>query len=169
MARSIRRGGGVLRALNLLPFLPLAGRAPTYARLLVALASDSRVPTSRKAVLALAAAYVASPIDLIPEFVPVVGAMDDVAVVVVAIDVFLEGLEPAILDEKLNDLGISRAEIDSDLRRVRRLVPKPIRAVAARVPDALDGVAEVLSQTGIDRRLREAVGRRPSNTQEISA
>jgi len=54
MARSRRRGSGVLRVLNILPFLPLAGRAPTYARLLWALATDPRVPPSRKALLGIA-------------------------------------------------------------------------------------------------------------------
>ena len=167
---SRRAGGNVLRALNLLPFLPLAGRAPTYARLLWALAADPRVPTSRKALLGLAGAYIVSPIDLVPEFIPIVGAIDDVAVMVVAIDVFLEGLDQGLVDEKLSDLGMSRAELDSDLRRVRRLVPKTVRSLAGKVPDALDGVAEVMSQTGLDRRLRSLVGRRlPTRTQETPA
>jgi uncharacterized membrane protein YkvA (DUF1232 family) len=168
MARSLRRSGA-LRALNLLPFLPLAGRAPTYGRLLWALASDPRVPASRKALLAIAGAYIVAPIDLIPEFLPVVGAIDDVAVMVVAIDVFLEGLDPRLVDEKLLDLGMSRAELDSDLRKVRRLVPKSVRSMAARVPEALDGVADLMAQTGVDRRLRALVTRRRTDTQEISA
>ncbi len=170
MARSLRqRGGGVLRALNLLPFLPLAGRAPTYARLLWALAADPRVPTSRKALLGLAGAYIVSPFDLVPERIPVLGAVDDVAVMVVAVDIFLEGLDPLIVDEKLAGLGMSRAELDSDLRRVRKMVPKPMRAVIARVPEALDGVAELMSQTGLDRRLKALVTRRQADTQEIPA
>src|SRR3989337_523298 len=86
-----RRGGGLPRALHLLPFLPLASRAPLYARLLWALASDPRVPASRKALLGLAGAYIVSPLDLIPVWIPVLGAVDDVAVMVIAIDVFLEG------------------------------------------------------------------------------
>jgi uncharacterized membrane protein YkvA (DUF1232 family) len=170
MARSSRRGGGgFLRALNLLPFLPLASRAPTYGRLLWELAVDPRVPTSRKALLALAGAYVVSPIDIVPEFVPFVGAMDDVIVLVVAVDVFLEGLDPSILDEKLMALGISRDELDKDLARVRRLVPKPVRRAIGRVPDAIDGVVEFLSQTGVDRRIKTLVARSQSDTQEISA
>lgn len=170
MARSLRRGGGgFLRTLNLLPLLPLAGRAPTYARLLWALAADPRVPTSRKALLGLAGAYIVSPIDLIPERVPFVGAIDDIAVMVVAIDVFLEGLDPRLVDEKLADVGMSRPELDSDLRRVRRLVPSPVRSIAAKLPDAIDGVAELMAQTGLDRRLRALVTRRPTQTQEISA
>ncbi len=63
-----------------------------YARLLWALASDPRVPVTRKALLGLAGAYIVSPFDLVPERVPFFGAVDDVVVMVLAIDVFLEGL-----------------------------------------------------------------------------
>jgi uncharacterized membrane protein YkvA (DUF1232 family) len=158
----------------MLPFLPLAGRAPTYARLLWALASDPRVPTSRKALLGLAGAYIVSPIDLVPEGLPVIGAIDDVAVLVVAIDVFLEGLPESLVTQKLADVGMSRAELDDDLARVRKLVPGPVRRIAARVPDALDGVADLMAQTGLDRRLKSLVGRAlpralPSRTQENPA
>ncbi len=159
----------MLRALNLLPFLPLASRAPTYGRLLWELAVDPRVPTSRKALLGLAGAYIVSPIDLVPEFLPVIGAMDDVVVMVVAIDIFLEGLDPAILDQKLANLGMSRSELDSDLRRVRRMVPRPVRSLVSKVPDALDGVAEFITDAGLDRRLKAILARRTKDTQEFSA
>jgi uncharacterized membrane protein YkvA (DUF1232 family) len=140
MPRS-RSGGGLLRALNLLPFLPLAGRAPMYARLLWALATDPRVPAARKAMLGIAGAYIVAPFDLIPERIPLVGALDDVAVMVLAIDVFLEGLPEGLVGEKLDELGIPRSELDSDLARVRRLVPRPVRALAGRLPAVIDRVA----------------------------
>ena len=154
-----RRGAGFLRVLNMLPFLPLAGRAPDYARLLWALARDPRVPNSRKALLGLAGAYIVSPIDLVPEYLPVVGAIDDVAVMVLAIDVFLEGLPKDLVNEKLADLGMSPAELEQDLAKVRRLVPKGVRQVAARVPDALDGVGDFFVSTGLDRRVRGVFAR----------
>ena len=136
-----------MRALNLVPFLPLAGRAPMYGRLLWALARDPRVPTARKAVLGFAGAYIVSPIDLIPERIPFVGALDDVAVMVLAIDVFLEGLPENLLKEKLEELGIPQAELDSDLRRVRRMIPRPIRALIGRVPGFLDRVGGIVAQS----------------------
>lgn len=139
----------------MLAFLPLASRAPLYGRLLWALATDPRVPASRKAMLGLAAAYVVSPLDLIPEGIPVVGALDDVAVVVLAVDLFLEGLPREIVREKLDEIGIPPDELEADLRKVRRLVPKPLRRAAARLPDALDGVAQFARERGLDRRLRE--------------
>jgi uncharacterized membrane protein YkvA (DUF1232 family) len=154
--RSIE-GVGILRLLNLLAFLPIASRAPLYGRLLFALATDPRVPAARKALLGLAAAYVVSPIDLVPERLPVVGALDDVAVVVLSVDVFLQGLPEELVDEKLAELGIPRSELDADLARVRRLVPKPLRRAAARVPDALQGLADFARDRGLDRRLRALI------------
>lgn len=152
-----RSGIGLIKAVNLLAFLPIASRAPLYGRLLLALAADPRVPTSRKVMLGLAAAYVVSPVDLVPEGVPLIGAIDDVAVVVLAVDLFLDGLPAALVGEKLDELGIPREELERDLRRVRRLVPKPVRRAAARVPDAIEGLAEFAREHGLDRRLQELV------------
>ena len=42
---------------------------------------DARVPTRHKLLLALTIPYLASPIDLIPDFVPVLGQLDDVVLV----------------------------------------------------------------------------------------
>jgi len=44
-------------------------------------ARDPRVPTIAKLLAALVAAYALSPIDLIPDFIPVLGYLDDVVVV----------------------------------------------------------------------------------------
>ena len=161
MPRSPRRGGraGFFRSLNYLAFLPLASRAPTYGRLLVALLGDDRIPPSRKAVLGLAAGYLLSPIDLIPEAIPLLGAMDDLAVVVIALDVFLEGVPRALLDEKLEQLGIDSGELDADLARVRKTVPRPVRAVFKRIPAAIEGAASLIHRSGADRRLRDWISK----------
>jgi uncharacterized membrane protein YkvA (DUF1232 family) len=160
MARSKSRGSSVLRMLNFVPFLPLAGRAPMYARLLWALATDPRVPLARKALLGLAGAYIVSPVDIVPERIPIVGAIDDVAVMVLAIDVFLEGLPESLLAEKLDELGIPRSELDEDLARVRRVVPRPVRAVIARVPGFIERVAARVVESGMQDRVRAATARR---------
>ena len=144
-----------MRTLNLLAFLPLAPRMPLYARLLMSLAADPRVPGSRKALLALAAAYVASPWDLVPDRLPFLGGLDDVVVVVLAVDAFLEGMPVGLVDEKLAELDIPRSELEDDLRRVRRAVPRSVRMAAARVPDALDGIAALLKRTGVEQRIRK--------------
>jgi uncharacterized membrane protein YkvA (DUF1232 family) len=135
-----------MRTLNLLAFLPLVPRMPLYGRLLWSLASDDRVPVSRKALLGLAAAYVISPWDLVPDGLPLVGGLDDVVVVVLAVDAFLEGLPAGLIDEKLAELDIPRYELEDDLQRVRKAVPKSVRMAAARVPDALEGIGEFVAR-----------------------
>jgi uncharacterized membrane protein YkvA (DUF1232 family) len=157
------------QAMNLLAFMPLASRAPTYGRLLLALVVDSRVPASRKALLALAAGYVLSPIDLIPDRIPLIGALDDVAVVVLAVDLFLEGLPDGLVDEKLAELGLPRSELDNDLKRVRRAVPAPVRSAIGRIPEAIETLGEVVRDTGLDQRVREAAGRTRTQMEETTA
>jgi len=154
------RRRGYVRALNYMAFLPLASRAPDYGRLLLALVRDERVAWSHKAVLALAAGYVLSPIDLIPESVPLLGAADDVAVTVLAIDLFLERLPAGLLNEKLDELGIDRPALERDLAQVRRLVPRPIRRLLAELPTALEAGATLVSgglaaarRLGLEERL----------------
>ncbi|HEY0486543.1 MAG TPA: DUF1232 domain-containing protein [Mycobacteriales bacterium] len=46
---------------------------------------DPRVPRRAKVAVGVAALWVLSPIDLIPEFLPVIGPLDDVVVVVLAL------------------------------------------------------------------------------------
>src|SRR6266545_1170114 len=146
MARSSakRRSGsrgraGFSRAFKLLAFLPIASRIPTYARLVTALVLDERMPASRKAVLAGAAGYLAVGRDLIPDYVPVIGGIDDLVVVVLAVDLFLEGVPDDLLEEKLDDLGIDRVAFDRDSAQVRRLTPGPVRRTIRRVPGLIGG------------------------------
>lgn len=62
----------------------LAGFLPDCATTARRLRSDPRVPRRAKFAIGLALLWVLSPIDLIPEFLPVIGALDDVVVVALA-------------------------------------------------------------------------------------
>lgn len=53
---------------------------PNLVRLFRGLLGDARVPRSSKALLVLGAVWLASPIDLIPEFLPGIGGIDDAIV-----------------------------------------------------------------------------------------
>jgi uncharacterized membrane protein YkvA (DUF1232 family) len=59
----------------------LASALPACATAMRRLRRDPRVPRRAKIAVAFAALWVLSPIDLIPEFVPVIGPLDDVIVV----------------------------------------------------------------------------------------
>jgi uncharacterized membrane protein YkvA (DUF1232 family) len=63
----------------------LAGFLPACVTLVRRLRRDPRVPRRVKLVIAFAGLWVISPIDLIPEFLPVIGPLDDVVVVALAL------------------------------------------------------------------------------------
>ena len=149
-----RGRAGFTRALKLLAFLPIATRIPTYARLVTALVLDDRMPASRKALLAGAAGYLIVGRDLIPDAVPVIGGVDDLVVVVLAVDLFLEGVPDDLLVEKLEDLGIDRVAFDRDMAQVRRLTPGPVRRTIRRVPGLIGGAGDVVRQLGLGPRMR---------------
>jgi uncharacterized membrane protein YkvA (DUF1232 family) len=62
----------------------LLGLIPDVLRLLRSVIGDSSAPPDVRIVLVGLLAWIVSPIDLIPEFIPVLGPIDDVVVAVVA-------------------------------------------------------------------------------------
>jgi uncharacterized membrane protein YkvA (DUF1232 family) len=60
---------------------------------------DRRVPWHAKAVAAAVAAYALSPIDLIPDFIPVLGYLDDVIIVPLGIMLAVRLIPPALMSE----------------------------------------------------------------------
>jgi uncharacterized membrane protein YkvA (DUF1232 family) len=63
----------------------LAAFIPDCVTTVRRLRKDPRVPRRAKIAIAFAGLWVASPIDLIPEFLPVIGPLDDVVVVALAL------------------------------------------------------------------------------------
>ncbi len=63
----------------------LASFIPDCVTAVRRLRNDPRVPRRAKVALLIAAVWVASPIDLIPEFLPVIGPLDDIVVVALAL------------------------------------------------------------------------------------
>ena len=89
--------------------LALAGRGETaraIARfvpdcvvLFKRLLADPRLPRRRKAVLVLLLAYLLLPIDLVPDFVPVAGYLDDAVVAALALRFALRGTGPGLVEQ----------------------------------------------------------------------
>ena len=154
LSRGRRRKSGILRALRWLAFVPLASRLPMYSKLIWALLKDNRIPASRKAILAGAAGYVLVGRDIVPDEIPVIGAIDDLAVVVLAVELFLDGIPDEILDEKFQELDIDGDIFRRDMDQVRRLTPAPVRKVIARLPDALDGAGRLAKQLKLGPMIR---------------
>ncbi|MBK5568309.1 YkvA family protein [Ensifer sp. SSB1] len=62
-------------------------------------ARDPRTPISAKFVAGAVAAYALSPVDLIPDFIPVLGYLDDLIVVPLGILLAVRLVPPALMDE----------------------------------------------------------------------
>lgn len=76
--------------------------AKTLKRDVVALwiaARDGRTPWYAKAVAGAVAAYALSPIDLIPDFVPVLGYLDDLVIVPLGIALAIRLVPPELMAE----------------------------------------------------------------------
>jgi uncharacterized membrane protein YkvA (DUF1232 family) len=62
-------------------FQTIKSNVKLYARLCQALLEDPRTPRRSKFLLSLAIGYLFFPIDLIPDFIPVLGQLDDLLIV----------------------------------------------------------------------------------------
>lgn len=100
-------------------FRETLSRLPSYVRLIRALLGDRRLGRFRKAGLGAGLAYLASPIDLVPGIVPVLGQLDDLLVVLLAIRFALRGLPGPAADTLLGSVGLSRELLARDLDNVR--------------------------------------------------
>lgn len=77
----------------------LAGLVPDCLVLIRRLLADERVPRRRKLVLVGVLAYLAMPFDLVPDFIPVAGQLDDVVLVALALRSVLRSGGPSLLRE----------------------------------------------------------------------
>lgn len=152
-------GASAARMLSLLAFLPVASRIPDYARLITALVLDERMPKDRKVLLGAAAGYLVLGRDIIPDDMPLIGGLDDLVIVILAVDLFIDGVPRELLEEKLLDLDIDRAAFERDVAQIRRLTPGPVRRTIRRVPALIAGAGDAISQLGLGPRVRSWINR----------
>lgn len=60
---------------------------------------DHRVPKFTKVLTALTIAYALSPIDLIPDFIPILGLLDDLIILPVAISLLLKSIPDDVISD----------------------------------------------------------------------
>jgi len=72
---------------------------PNLVRLFRELLSDPRVPKSSKVLLAVGALWLVSPIDLIPEFLPGIGPLDDAVVAALVLRHLVRRAGPDVVRE----------------------------------------------------------------------
>jgi uncharacterized membrane protein YkvA (DUF1232 family) len=76
-----------------------AGFVPDCAILFTRLVKDPGVPRRHKILLALLVGYLSMPFDLIPDFIPVVGVLDDAIIVAVVLRALFRGAGPEVVRE----------------------------------------------------------------------
>jgi uncharacterized membrane protein YkvA (DUF1232 family) len=99
-----------------------AKKLPTYGRLVWALARDPRVPARQKLVLAGIAAYLMLPIDVIPDFVPLIGQLDDLAILVFGLDWFIKNAPQEVVDDHLARIARHDDVLGEDLGKAEGLL-----------------------------------------------
>lgn len=107
----------------------LVREIPSFARLLWGLARDPRVSKADKAIVAGALVYTVLPADLIPDWVPGLGEVDDLVLVALALSRLLNNAgEDVLLDHWDGDDATLEAALDA-LERMSDLLPSPIRGL----------------------------------------
>ncbi|HEX6287179.1 MAG TPA: YkvA family protein [Acidimicrobiia bacterium] len=106
---------------------------PNIVKLVGRLLRDPRVPRRAKITLGLAAAYIMSPIDLIPEVIPVVGWADDVIIMMFAIDSLIDRAGPEIVEEHWDGPGDLLGLVRDVVAISRNIVPKRLGQIIDRL------------------------------------
>jgi uncharacterized membrane protein YkvA (DUF1232 family) len=131
--------------------IDLIRRLPRYLRLVWALLRDGRVPAQQKLILVGIGAYVILPIDLIPDFVPVLGQLDDLAVVLLGLDLFIRSAPADLVEEHLAKISQDNDQLSRDIATAERLL-------GDRVGDVRDTVEKFRTQG------RKTIGRKRGST-----
>ena len=122
---------------------------PNMVLLLGRLLRDARVPVAEKALFAAAIVYVISPIDLIPDFFPFIGQVDDIYVVALVLLRLVNRTDESVVRQHWSGGGDIIALADSIANIAPKFLPKRIsRVLTSRVELAPAG--KILS--GITRR-----------------
>ncbi len=74
-----------------------------------ALCGDPRVPAWARIVAVALVLYIAMPLDIVPDFIPVLGQLDDVLVLMVGAGLLLRSIPRAVLEEHIGRLEAERA------------------------------------------------------------
>lgn len=106
-------------------------RAPRYVRLMWNLLRDERLDRRHKGALLAALGYNVSPIDLVPGVIPVLGQIDDLAVLLFAIRAVLHRVDAAVAEEHLRKTNLTWHQIDDDLTATLQ-VPGQLLLLGAR-------------------------------------
>jgi uncharacterized membrane protein YkvA (DUF1232 family) len=123
-------------------------RLPAYLRLSWRLTREPLLSRARRVAVLAAAGYLVSPIDLVPDAIPVLGQLDDIAVALAAIRLALAGLSPERRRFHLDAVGLADEDLAADLRTIGATTAWVLR-VGVRVTGRGVRVASRGAQAGV--------------------
>jgi len=102
---------------------------PNFLRLLGGLITDMRVSTTDKLLVAGAVAYILLPMDFIPDFIPFLGEVDDIFVLVLALQRLIANAGRAVLlDHWMGDpKQLSSLDLEHVLSSAAFFLPRRVR------------------------------------------
>ena len=98
------------------------------SRLVWRLLSDGRVPAGLKLLIPGALLYILLPIDFVPDFIPGLGQLDDIAIILLALRLFVALSPRQLVEEHLRHMSTATA-------RRPRPAPEPYIEGSCRVMD----------------------------------
>ena len=116
----------------------LVVRLPTYARIVWGMARDPRTPIGLKGLLLAALAYLAMPVDLVPDAIPIIGQADDLTVLLLVLDLFLQNAPAEVRAEHTARAKNGTADLDRDLARLRVVMGDRFDQIRDNLPALLD-------------------------------
>lgn len=137
-------------------------KLPTYARLVWGIERDSRTPLPLKAMLAAALAYVVFPIDLVPDAIPIIGQADDLTVLLLVLDLFIQNAPAEVRAEHALRARNGTADLDRDIAKMRSLLGHRFDAVRDNLPALLERYGQLRDPAELKRAIATWRRRRTS-------
>ncbi len=100
---------------------------PRFGLLVARLLRDPRVPPSRKLLLGGTVVYLVSPIDLIPEMLPIGGWADDTILIAFALGQLVTSVPDEVIEEHWSGPRESLESVRKVLDFASDLIPTPVR------------------------------------------
>lgn len=147
----------------------LVVRLPTYARIVWGMARDPRTPIGLKGLLIASLAYLAMPVDLIPDALPIIGQADDLTVLLLVLDLFLNNAPAEVRAEHTARARNGTADLDRDLARLRLAMGDRFDDIRDHLPELLDRYGRLRDPDELKRALASWRRRRatPPPTKEL--
>ena len=101
---------------------------PDLVRLIARLVGDPLLPRSAKIALGAAMVYLASPIDLIPDFIPLVGYLDDLLLAALLVDGLLNWVDRGLVLKYWPGTPDSLERLARGARMLAVWVPRRLKA-----------------------------------------